>query len=136
MNRLLAFFVIAVLSAFCACRGSQPDAVTTKQPTGHTFVDLLSAQLDAINYHPSVMQDGDVLIVRLGASSAHDVRRAICRAGGWPSGNRMIHLDDTLRRLHEEGVTRLRIASQSETLEVLLNQQGKCEKAAVESDEK
>jgi hypothetical protein len=134
MNRLLNFITIAILSAFCACQGARAGTVATKLAPSRTFVDLLEAQLVAIKYRAVVTRDGEDLTVRVGAAPAKIVRRAICRTGGWPGDNRMVHLDETLRRLHQEGVTRLQIISDSETMNVQINQQGKCEKGNAEPD--
>jgi hypothetical protein len=134
MNKPLAFLVIAVLAFFCGCRGSQPDAATTKPASGRSFVDLLEAQLVAIKYRTVVMRNGEALTVRVGTASAPGVRRAICHIGGWLSDNRMVHLDETLRRLHQEGVMRMQIISDTETMNVQINQQGKCEKGNAEPD--
>jgi hypothetical protein len=42
----------------------------------------------------------------------------------------MAWLDETLGRLHQEGVTRLQIDGQSETVDMAIGEQGKCEKQA------
>lgn len=134
MNKPLTFLAVAILIAFCACRRSQPKTATTAPPSGRTFVDLLAAQLEAIHYRSIVTRDGGVLTVRIGSAPGPGVRRAICHTGGWPSENRMVRLDDTLRRLNQEGVTRLQIIGDSETLDVQINQQGKCEKGNAKPD--
>lgn len=118
MNRPLAFLAVAALTAFSACRGSQPAAPATTPASGRTFVDLMAAQVEALHYRSIVTRDGEALTVRVGAAPAKIVRRAICRTGGWPGDNRMVHLDETLRRLNQEGVTRMQIISDSETMNV------------------
>ena len=81
-----------------------------------------------------VARDGDALTIRIGAAPATKVRRAICRQGGWLGDNRMVLLDGTLRLLNKEGITSMRIISDAETLNVEINQQGKCEKGNAEPD--
>ncbi|MEP7338573.1 MAG: hypothetical protein ABI977_12615 [Acidobacteriota bacterium] len=135
MNKPVAFLVVVALTVLCAYRGSQSNATTTT-PTatpisGRTFVDLLESQLVLIHYRSIVTRDGEALTVRIGAASAPTVRRAICRQGGWPGVDRIVRLDETLRRLNQEGVTKLKIVSDSETLDVQINQQGKCERGNV-----
>lgn len=130
MKLLPAVITIALLNAFCACGGSQPDAASTKQPVGSkTFVDLLAAQLEAVNYPSIVTRDGELLAVRIGTAAASNVRRAMCQPRGCPPASRMVRLDETLQRLRlAEGITRLQLIGQNETLDVRLDQQGKCEK--------
>lgn len=130
MKLLSVLFTITLLSALCACRNSAPSATSPNQSTsGKTFTDLLAAQLEAINYPSVITREGELVTVRLGAASASDVRRAICQPRGWPAGSRMVRLDETLRRLRlAEGVTRLRLIGQNETLDVQLNSEGKCER--------
>lgn len=132
MKTLLAISLITLLSAFCACRSSQPDAASSQQPAagGKTFVDLLAAQLTAINYPSVVTRDGNAVTVRIGSAQAAHVRRAMCWTRGWPSGNRMVRLDETLRRLRlAEGITRIQLIGNNESLDVSLDEQGKCEKS-------
>ena len=132
MNRLLIFLAIISLSAVCACRGSQPVAPIPSPPPGQTFVDVLADQLKAINYQPIVTRDGEAVIIRVRVSSTIDVPRAMCRAGGWPFGDRTVRFDETLRGLRQEGVRRIQIVGDKETLPMHINPQGKCESGIAE----
>lgn len=134
MKKSLTLLAIAALAVFCTCRGSQSNATITAPASGRTFVDLLAAQLEAVKYRSVVTRDNEVLTVRAGQAPASDVRRAICRPGGWLGNNRIVRLDETVRRLAQEGITRMRIISDSETMNVQINQQGKCEKGNAGND--
>ena len=97
MNSPFALLAIAALTAFSACRASQPAAPTTTPASGRTFVDLLTAQLEAVHYRSIVTRDGEALTMRIAAAPAPTVRRAICRQGGWPGVDRIVRPDETLR---------------------------------------
>jgi hypothetical protein len=88
MNKLPASFVIALLIALSACQTSRPGTTATMPAPGHTFVDLLAAQMAAIHYRSVVTRKGDTLTARIGAAPAPKVRRATSRPFGWPGDNR------------------------------------------------
>jgi len=89
----------------------------------------LATQLESINYPASVSIEGDTINVRVGAASLPDVRRAMCRQMGWPSGEgKRVRMTETLNLLQLAGITKVKIMSDAETLDVELTQDGRCRK--------
>ncbi|HKQ75844.1 MAG TPA: hypothetical protein VJ810_19260 [Blastocatellia bacterium] len=91
----------------------------------------LATQLTDVSYKASVTHEGDTVNVRVGDASLSDVRRAMCRQMGWPSGEgKMLRLAETLVFLRLAGITKLKIVGDTETLEVELEKGGRCRNAA------
>ena len=124
-----ALLIISLL-ALAACGGEPRENPEEIKLRRDSLAAALAAQLKAINYDTRVALDGNQVSVTIGSAMARDVRKAICRERGWPSANgQMIELNQTLRRLRETGVNKLRVFSDVETLDTEIGQDGRCQKS-------
>jgi hypothetical protein len=125
-------FIIIAASILAACSSNQTLTLTVDQKQlKDTSAANITKQLESINYPATVTYEGDTVNIRVGAASVPDVRRAMCRQMGWPSAEgKMVRIADTLRLLRWTGITKVKIISDPEKLDMELEQDVRCRKTS------
>ena len=123
--------IVVVVSILVACSHDPKKGPEELKLQRDAFASALAIQMHAVNYKADITTEGETVNIRVGQASVSDIRRAICRQMGWPSSEgKMIRMADTLRLLHLNGITKIKIISNPEKLDVELEYDGRCWKAS------
>lgn len=121
---------ILIIVAACAlaasvlvkCDGRAPDFnpnLISLKDYRDKLIATLTTQLENVNYPATIIAEGETVNIRVGQASVIDVRRPICQPAD----------DGTLWTLCETGIRKVKIISDTQTLDIELGQDGRCRKS-------
>src|SRR5262249_7056810 len=123
--------ILVTVLILAACSNRTMTVTIDREKLRNTIAADLAMQLEKINYPATVTIEGETINVRVGAASLPDVRRAMCREMGCPSSEgKMVMMADTIRVLRWAGITKVKIIGDAQTLDVELEQDGRCRESS------